>query len=158
MFERFKKKPVSEPVGDLTDPFRNDERSGEIIPFRTKNEANYQCPEFSQILTPDEIEACQELGKRCSKLIMDLSLRHPPGTVIPPHPLHVAVDFAIAAINQNVDVVKCLSIDDLTLTAEYVKIAKHIDRKKHIINAGHQINLPLANSLKTAIMRALRQF
>lgn len=140
-FDRWKKPQAPAYTGDLTDPFRNDERNGTILPFAMKGDV--PPPDFAKLLTPLEIEAAMELGKRCSKLVQDLSMKHPPGTVIPPHPLHVAVDFAVTAIECNIDLVRCLSVDDLLLTAEYVKIAKHHDRRKYKISSEARINLPL---------------
>lgn len=152
-FDRWKK-PDPLPPGDLTDPFRNDERNGKIMPFEAKNAPQNPAPDFARLMTPAEIGICQELGKRCSDLVTQLSLKHPPGTVIPPHPLHVAVDFSLVHLARGLDLIKCLELDDLILTAEYTTIAKHIDRRQHRFPSDVKLNLPLRRRFGIANMMA----
>ena len=131
-------------TGDPLDPFRNDERNGEILPFQKHGPALIR---FAKVLTREDADLCIELGKRCSALIVQLSLRHPPGTVIPPHPLHSAVDWAVIHVHRGLDLRQCLNIDDLSLTSQYSEAVKHLDRVNLTLSKECRLNLPLRSGL-----------
>lgn len=147
-FDRFKKPAPPPTTGDLTDPFRNDERNGTIFGFEktAKIDNRYMAGDWTRHATQQEIEICRELGKRCSDLVTQLSLAKPVGAIIPPHPLHCAVDFLIVHLHRGLDLVKCLELDDLILTHQYAEIVKRINRPTRHFPADAVLSLPLLSA------------
>ena len=80
-------------------------------------------------IPPDEISQCKRLGVRASNLIAAQAAANPKRLIVTPHPIICAADFALVHLTRPLRLTDLENSDDLTFTAEYVKIAQHIDRE-----------------------------
>lgn len=111
------------------DPFALAEN---IVPVQKSN--GHPMPDFKAI-APADMARIIEMGQRASRIIEARAAANPTKHIIPPHPLHCAVEIACTHLSRGLDLVAMYHADDLTFAAEYVIIAANIDRVRRTFPA-----------------------
>ena len=107
---------------DYTDPFRND-GVHDIV------QSNGHLPNLERI-TPQVHAVAARLGKKLSRMIVDLAALKPESAIVAPHPSIVALDLLIVTLSRpafNLERMDAAPPD--VAMAEYVRIATHISRQ-----------------------------
>lgn len=112
--------------GDLAHIFRN-EGGALPIPRNTGKES------FFLRLSPDDAGVCTELGEKVVAALRQLQASGAP--ITPPHPTHAGADFGVAHVHYTLDLPRMLDLPGHELMAEYVAIARTIDRVNLRFNA-----------------------
>lgn len=111
------------------DPFALAEN---ITPVQKTNA--HVMPDFKAI-PPADMGRIVEMGQRASRIIAAQAAANPDKHIIPPHPLHCAVEIACTHLSRGLDLRAMYHADDLTFAAEYVTIAANIDRVRRTFPA-----------------------